>query len=229
MAKEFALKAYWVMLEDAKQQDDEYKEILDKVKPDLIVIDTYLVWPTLTLSGIPWVWLYSAAPQWLFTSGGKIPPYCSGLPQNADRKEWNDFLKAFRELIEPLYKQSNDYYKSRGGDDLPDLLLHPFSPYLNIYFYPKELDYEEVHPLPSNFIRVENFLRLTDDKFEIPEKLAQRPGKLVLFSMGTFGCANLELMTRLTKFLSKSQHKFIVSKGALFANHELPENMWGQQ
>ena len=47
--------------------------------------------------------------------------------------------------------------------------------------------------------------------------------------MGSFGCANLDLMKRLTGILAKSQHKFIVSKGPVFDSHEMPENMWGER
>ena len=104
--------------------------------------------------------------------------------------------------------------------------LHPVSPYLNVYMWPKEFEYE-VKP-KDEWIRVENYIRVTNEKFEIPAQLNQRPGKLVFLSMGSIGCGNLELMKRLTGILAKSQHKFIVSKGPVFDSHELPENMWGR-
>jgi UDP:flavonoid glycosyltransferase YjiC (YdhE family) len=109
--------------------------------------------------------------------------------------------------------------------------LHPVSPHLNLYLYPKELDYEELQPMTDNWKRVENFIRTTNDTFDIPVQFADRPdtSKLVFLSMGSFGSANIELMTRLTRVFGKSHHKFIVSKGPIFESHDMPPNMWGQR
>ena len=107
--------------------------------------------------------------------------------------------------------------------------MHPYSPDLNIYLYPEELDYEELHPLPKNWIRVENVLRIVPDKFDIPEKLRDKPGKLIFLSMGSIGCADMELMTKLITILAMSKNRFIVSKGPVFEPYELPDNMWGQR
>jgi hypothetical protein len=68
--------------------------------------------------------------------------------------------------------------------------------------YPKELDYEEIQPLPSNWLRVDGFVRTTKDTFTLPECLSNRSGKLIFLSMGSFGCANLELMTRVPRQFS---------------------------
>jgi len=111
----------------------------------------------------------------------------------------------------------------------PGSVPHPLSKHLNVYMTPKELDFKDAHPLPHNWTRVDGFVRTTDDTFEIPESLRGRPGKLVFLSMGSLGCANLELMTRVTAILGKSEHKFIVAKGPLHDKYDLPDNMWGQQ
>ena len=129
----------------------------------------------------------------------------------------------------PYTNKINDYYVKNGGSPLPKGHMHPYSPDLNIYLYPKELDYEELHPLPKNWMRVENIVRIVSENFEIPDKLKNKPGKLVFLSMGSFGCANLELMTKLTTILAKSKNRFIVSKGPVFEPYELPDNMWGQR
>ena len=155
--------------------------------------------------------------------------YSEGLPKEGKEEESKEFRKQLIELITPYTKQVNEYYVKSGGQPIPNGHIHPFSPDLNIYLYPKELDYEELHPLPNNWTRVENILRIVSEKFEIPEKLKDKPGKLVFLSMGSFGCANLELMTKLTGILAKSKNKFIVSKGPVFEPYELPDNMWGQR
>lgn len=82
--------------------------------------------------------------------------------------------------------------------------------------------------LPENVVGVDCFVRtVPEQKFTLPAQLANKPGKLVLFSMGSFGCANLKLMTRLVGMLAKSKHRFIVSKGPL--KYDLPgDNLWGE-
>ena len=76
---------------------------------------------------------------------------------------------------------------------------------------------------------MENFLRTTNDTFEIPESIKNGSGKLIFVSMGSFGCANLKLMKRVTTILAKSPHRFIVAKGPLADQFELGPNMWGQR
>jgi len=102
------------------------------------------------------------------------------------------------------------------------------SPFLNIYGYPLELDYHDIRPLPPKWYRFDNLKRTEQQqKFEIPVPLRDRPGKLVYFSMGSMGGTDLNLMKRLVTILSKSKHRFIVSKGPLHEEYDLPVNMWG--
>ena len=42
------------------------------------------------------------------------------------------------------------------------------------------------------------------------------------------GGADVENMKRLVTILSKSKHRFIVSKGPKHSEYELPDNMWGE-
>ena len=77
IVEECCVIAFDQMLASAKRRDSQYKDIIARVKPDLIVVDAYCASPTLTNSGIPWVWLYSAAPH-LCLLNNKIPPGWSG-------------------------------------------------------------------------------------------------------------------------------------------------------
>ena len=151
---------------------------------------------------------------------------------SAPKHKWIEFKTEFNGIFDNLLNRVNKWYNSMGAPVLTATtasFLHPVSKYLNVYMYPKELDYEETQPLAPNWKQVDGFVRTTDDTFEIPESLRGRPGKLVFLSMGSFGCANLELMTRVTAILGKSEHKFIVAKGPLHDKYDLPDNMWGQQ
>ena len=66
-------------------------------------------------------------------------------------------------------------------------------------------------------------------RFEMPEKLRDKPGKLIYLTLGTMCAVDVELMKRLVYMLAESKHRFIVSKGPLHDKYELADNMWGQQ
>ena len=109
------------------------------------------------------------------------------------------------------------------------LLTHPKSPHLNVYMYPKELDYDRSETVSHNWLRVDGFVRTTNEIFEIPAELAERSGKLVFLSMGSIGCSHINLMQRLVSILGKSEHRFIVCKGPVGDRYELADNMWGKE
>ena len=150
------------------------------------------------------------------------------IPQNDN--EWKKFRQLQNEVKQNDWNKLNDYIKSKGAEELKTQLFINDSPYLNIYPFPRELDYTDVRPLPPNWVQFDNFKRLEEhQEFEMPENLKDRPGKLIYFSLGSMGSADEELMKRLIAILSKSKHRFIVSKGPLHDKYELADNMWGQQ
>ena len=56
-----------------------------------------------------------------------------------------------------------------------------------------------------------------------------RQGRLIYLSLGSLGSADVELMRRLVYVLSRSPHRFIVSKGPQAAEYELAPNMTGAE
>jgi UDP:flavonoid glycosyltransferase YjiC (YdhE family) len=128
-----------------------------------------------------------------------------------------------------MWKDYNDWVVSQGCASLPqDKFIYP-SPYLNIYMYPEEVDYTDLRKLPENWYRFDYFKRSgNEETFEIPQKLKNKSGKLIYLSMGSMGSADINLMKKLISILSKSKHRFIVSKGPLHEEYELADNMWGE-
>jgi UDP:flavonoid glycosyltransferase YjiC (YdhE family) len=145
-------------------------------------------------------------------------------------KEWQKFREVRKETLRDSCKNYNDWVVSKGFDCLPEDKMITPSPYLNIYMFPEELDYTDIRQLPSNWHRFDCFMRSgNEDTFEIPEKLRNKSGKLIYLSMGSMGGADVELMKRLVSILSKSKHRFIVSKGPLHDQYELADNVWGEK
>ena len=51
---------------------------------------------------------------------------------------------------------------------------------------------------------------------------------LVYLSLGSLGSADVDLMRRLVDVLSRTRHRYVVSKGPRADEFELPDNMWGE-
>jgi len=60
--KEYYKPAFTLMLETHKSLENEYKNIIEEVKPHLIIIDHLICSPVLINSGIPWIWFPSTGP-----------------------------------------------------------------------------------------------------------------------------------------------------------------------
>ena len=116
-------------------------------------------------------------------------------------------------------------------DPLPDLDFMPESAYANLYVFPQEADYVEQRQLGETWHRIDSSVRSTDDPFELPQELAERPtgSRLVYLSLGSLGSADVDLMKRLVDVLSRTPHRYIVSKGPQHAEYELADNMWGRE
>lgn len=222
---------FGAMIDDIKKYNSNIEKKLQLIKPDILVIDHYFGIPALFKSKIPFVRIFSASPLALHNSPD-LPQAWLGLPTKWDKEDprQKDMMERAVRAKKTLYDSYNEYYRSFG---LPDLPTDPvgyieLSPHLNIYMYPDELDYKE-YPL-KNWKRCDCIVRdQKANRFEIPEKLRDKPGKMIFLSLGSLASADVNLMKRLTSMLADCPHKFIVCKGPLHKEYELPDNMWGDK
>ncbi|CAG2164062.1 unnamed protein product [Oppiella nova] len=230
IADKFVSRAFELFFKRLRDAESQYKEIVGTVRPDIIVCDAYLGSPALTNSGIPFVYLLSSDPLFAMNDDNLPPPFL-GLPLNENRDKWTEIRHNLNEMFAQLRQDYDKWLVANGAPPLPSTHpnwgLHPRSPYLNIYQTPEELDYKSQQPGAQVWRRVNGFVRDTGDTFVIPEPLSRKSGKLCLLSLGSMGCAHLDLMVRLTRVLGKSKHRFIVNKGPLHDKYDLPDNMWG--
>lgn len=220
------------MIKDIKKYNDNVEKKLKLIKPDILVIDHYFGTPALFKANLPWVRVFSASPLALHNNPN-MPEAWLGLPSKWDQNDptQRDWMERARVAKRALYDEYNDYWKSFGLPDLPTdpVGFIPVSPYMNMYMYPEELDYSEFAPIKS-WQRCDCMVRdQKAGKFEIPEKLRDKPGKLIFLSLGSLASADVILMKRLTGLLADCPHRFIVAKGPLHDQYELPDNMWGQK
>ncbi|MGH3164742.1 MAG: glycosyltransferase, partial [Trebonia sp.] len=228
---ETVIKPIWAgLIDGVKYCESQLTDIIGRVAPDVIVEDNVIAFPALTTAGVPFVRIVSCNP--LEVTGPKVPPAFSGYPMNDPMRDKNAQRDAYRaendRVHRALWSEFNAWVVERGARPLNDLeFIHEGD--LNLYVYPEAADYTKLRPLASSWHRLDSCVRETDEPFELPRELADRPGRLVYLSLGSLGSADVELMRRLVGILADTPHRYIVSKGPLHQEFDLPPNMWGTE
>ncbi|MCD0449619.1 glycosyl transferase [Actinocorallia sp. API 0066] len=203
--------------------EPQLREIIARVRPDIIVEDNVITFPALETAGVPFIRIVSCNPLEIPDAG--IAPVFSGLPQD-DSSEWAAFRAEYDRTHRAVWEEFNAWVVEQGAAPLPDLeFVHEGA--LNLYVYPEIADYPRA--LGPTWHRLDSSVRGTDEPFELPETLRDGEGSLIYFSLGSLGSADVELMRRVISVLGRTPHRYIVSKGPLHAEIELADNMWGAE
>jgi MGT family glycosyltransferase len=219
----FIAPTFGALCDGARYVDDRLREIFDELAPDAIVEDNVVCFPAIHSSGRPWARIVSCNPLEIKDPG--IAPVFSGYAAD-DGAGWEPFRAEYVRSIAELHGSFSAFCAERGAEPLPEGELIHESAYLNLYLYPEEVDYARTVPLAPMWHRIDTCVRLAAEPFAVPDVLGDE-GALVYLSLGSLGSADVELMRRLVDVLSRSPHRFIVSKGPQHAEFELAPNMWG--
>jgi MGT family glycosyltransferase len=224
----FMLPTWQALIDGAKYCEPQLKEIIARVKPDVVVEDNVICFPALMTAGVPFIRIVSCNP--LEITGSNIAPAYSGHPAN-DRTQWDAFSAEYDRTHRSTWTNFNEWVIEQGAAPLPDLQFIHESTTANLYVFPKEADYVDVRPLNSTWHRMDSSVRETDQDFELPELASIRPddSALVYLSLGSLGSADVDLMKRLVDVLGRTPHRFIVSKGPQHEDFELADNMIGME
>ena len=223
---EFIAPTWQALVDGARYVDDRLVEIFDELEPDAIVEDNVCSFPAIPAGGRPWVRIVSCNP--LELKDPHLPPTFSGLPLE-DGSAWADFTAEYRRAIADVQSEFSEFCESRGAPSLPDGELVHESPWLNLYLYPRELDYPRSRPLAPTWHNLESSVRTTDPAWSIPSPLAGGEGALIYVSLGSLGSGDVPLMQRLVETLAQTPHRYIVSKGPQHESYELADNMSGEE
>ncbi|MFM7719271.1 MAG: glycosyltransferase [Actinomycetota bacterium] len=213
------------LVDGARYCQPQLEAILDRVRPDVVVEDNVNCFPALLTCGAPFVRIVSCNP--LEVKDPDLPPAYGGLPI-ADRSSWAAFRAEYERTHRPLWEETDAWVREQGAPPLPDLEFIHESETLNLYVYPEIADYPRSRPLGPTWQRIESSVRRTDEAFEVPAALRDGPGSLIYLSLGSLGSADVGLMERLVDVLSRTPHRYIVSKGPRADEFPLPDNMWGE-
>jgi MGT family glycosyltransferase len=218
----FILPVWKELVDGARYVDERLREILGELEPDVIVEDNVVAFPAVPASGRPWVRIVSCNP--LELKDPALPPTFSGYT-SGDRTGWGEFRARYRELHDPLLGEFSAFCEERGTPPLPEGEFMYESPFLNLYLYPAEADYERSRQLGPKWHRLDSCVRSADEQFELPAG----DGALVYVSLGSLGSADVELMNRLVAALAETPHRYVVSKGPQHELIELAPNMTGAE
>lgn len=222
----FVQPTWQALIDGAMYCQPQLTEIVERQRPDVVIEDNVNCFPALVTSPAPFVRIMSCNP--LEVRGPDVPPVFSGYP-SADRSGWDEFRAEYDRTHRETWANYDEWVRSCGAPGLPDLDFIHTSEHLNLYTYPEVIDYTAARPMADAWQRLDSSVRTTDAPFAVPEHLRDLPGALIYLSLGSLGSADLELMERLVDVLSRTPHRYIVSKGPQHDQYELADNMWGEQ
>jgi MGT family glycosyltransferase len=226
---DFIAPTWQALIDGAKYVDPRLTEIIDEVQPDAFVEDNVVAFPAITASGRPWVRIVSCNPMEM--KDPLIAPFSSGYPV-ADRTGWAEFLEEVRRTHGDMWADFDAFCREHGEPGLAYGELGPefiaASPWLNLYSYPAEADYQRERPLGPTWHRLDSTVRAPEQTWELPDSLRGGDGALIYLSLGSLGSADVGLMQRLVDVLATTRHRVIVSKGPLADQIRLHDNQVGE-
>src|SRR5689334_8310773 len=219
----FIAPTFKALADGARYVDDQLREILEDLRPDVVVEDNVVAFPALASSGVPWVRIASCNPAEI--KDELVPPAFSGYPTN-DRANWREYWEEYRRVIGPLTREHDEFCRLHRAPPLPDLEMIAASPWLNIYVYPRELDHLRAAAMPGKRVRLESCVRDEQDVWAPPEG----EGPLVYLSLGSLGSADVELMQRLIDSLEPlDELRAVVSLGPQHEVLRFPDRFSGAE
>jgi MGT family glycosyltransferase len=224
--REFIAPTFEALLDGARYVDERLAEIIAEVQPDVIVEDNVLTFPAILASGKPWVRVVSCNPAEV--KDPNIAPAFSGYPED-DRSNWEGYWAEYAAAHADLHSSFSAFCVERGAPALPAGEFMHESDWLNLYLYPDAVDYPRERPLGETWHNLQTSVRATDDAWEVPSELEDKPGKLVYLSLGSLGSGDVELFQGLIDSMADSGHRVIVSKGPQHEQIRLHDNMAGAE
>ncbi|XP_053203215.1 NDP-glycosyltransferase YjiC-like isoform X1 [Panonychus citri] len=184
------------------------------IKPDVVLGDYRWVMGFMTKCPCPFIPVMSNGPVSLYNG----PPIGSGLSVFDAPEKWAEARENGNDMMKEM--------AIRVAEGKLRSWTH--AEYLGIYIFPEALDYKELGPVNKNWVRLDQSIRLPElQDFELPDKLKDKPGKLVYVSMGTNASNDPTLIKMLVDACAKSPNRFIFALGRNGHMIQLPGNVWG--
>jgi MGT family glycosyltransferase len=222
----FIAPTFEALVDGARYVDKRLEQIIGDLEPDVIVEDNVVTFPALPASHRPWVRIVSCNP--LELKDPLVPPAFSGYSANGS-DDWKEYSAEYRRMLGELQGRFDSFCRDRGAPALPELEFIHESPWLNLYLYPAEIDYQRERALGDRWHNLESSVRTTDEPWQPPVGFQADGTPLVYLSLGSLGSADVELMQGLIDTLAETRYRVIVSMGPQHEQLQLADNMVGEE
>src|SRR6185436_14305975 len=103
---EFIEPTFRALCDGARYVDDRLAEILDELRPDVVVEDNVVCFPAILASGRPWARIVSCNP--LELKDPALAPTFSGYAA-ADRSGWDAYRDEYDRVLAPLHEEFSSF------------------------------------------------------------------------------------------------------------------------
>jgi len=200
------------------------RQLIQRLKPDAIVVDNVVTFPAVINSGIPWVRVVSCAETEI--ADPNIPPYLSGCA-STDRPCWSEFSVRYAAAIAPAQERYAVFLRSCGLVPYQNGEFMEASPWLNLLLAPKILRHTRKRALdPAKFVFLEGCVR-DQEPWQAPRFAAHNDKPLVYTSFGSLGAMDIELFERMIQVFAQLPYRFIINVGSWREHYQTtPDNIF---
>ena len=165
----FMQPTWQALIDGAVFCEPQLRQIIERVRPDVIVEDNVVAFPALLTSEAPFVRIVSCNP--LEVKGPDVAPAYSGLAAD-DLPRVDRLPGPVRPHPPATWESFNSWVQQQGAPALADLEFIHESAAANLYVFPEEADYVDRRPLGSTWHRMDSSVRETDEVYDLPAAVA---------------------------------------------------------
>ena len=207
----FIEPTFRALCDGAAYVDDRLREIFDELQPSLIVEDNVVCFPAIHASGPCRGRGSSPATRWRSRTRASRP--CSPGTRPTTAGGWDEFRAAYLRAHAGLHAEFSELCVERGAPPLPEGAFIHASDRLNLYVFPEEIDYVRDRPLGPPGIASTPASAAPRRRSSCRSSSRRARGSSSTSRSGASARRTSTLMRRLIEVLSRSPHRFIVSKG----------------
>lgn len=210
------------IVETAVVAEAPLRQLLARLRPDVVVLDNVVMFPAIATAGCPWVRVVSCAETELPDLA--VPPYLSGLAAD-DAAGRAAFAARYLAAVAPAHARFNQFRAGAGLKPLPPGQFLEASPDLNLLLTPSIVKRERAAPLdPARFVYLEGCVR-SEGPFETPG-FPRDAGPLVYVSFGSLGAMDVGLIERMVGVFATLPARFLVNVGGFRDSYRaVPDNV----
>ena len=212
------------IVDTALSVEQPLRHVLNRLKPDAIVLDNVVMFPAIAQAGVPWIRVVSCAETEI--PDDDVPPYLSGLGIS-ERADWPGFRQEYERVTAPAHRRFSAMMNEDGLKPPAQPLFLGASPDLNLLLAPDIIRYPRKTPLdPERFVFLDGCVR-QEATYQAPVFASCNEAPLVLTSFGSLGAMDVAMVQRMIAVFADLPYRFLVNVGHWRdAYADVPDNVF---